>query len=101
MQTYSTGGSPADSILKYDLHRGQTTAWRLGTGKRVGEFVFVPHAPQAPKDDGLLMGFVYDASTDRSDLVILDAASLETIAAIHLPQRVPDGFHGNWAPAAP
>jgi carotenoid cleavage oxygenase len=44
------------------------------------------------------MGFVYDASTDRSDLTILDAASLETIAAIHLPDRVPYGLHGNWAP---
>ncbi|MGH3984525.1 MAG: carotenoid oxygenase family protein, partial [Pseudonocardiaceae bacterium] len=101
MQTSSTGGRPGDSILKHDLHRGQTTARRLGADKRVGEFVFVPHAPQAPEDDGVLMGFVYDASTDRSDLVILDAASLETIAAIHLPQRVPDGFHGNWAPAGP
>jgi carotenoid cleavage dioxygenase-like enzyme len=29
-----------------------------------------------------------DAS-DRSDLIILDAANLETIAAVHLPNRVP------------
>ena len=101
MQTSSTGGRPGDSILKHDLQRGQTTAQRLGTGKRVGEFVFVPHAPQAAEDDGLLMGFVYEASRDRSDLVILDAASRETIAVIHLPLRVPDGFHGNWAPAVP
>jgi carotenoid cleavage oxygenase len=47
------------------------------------------------------MGFLYDASTDRSDLTILDAANLETIAAIHLPDRVPYGFHGNWAPTTP
>lgn len=45
----------------------------------------------------MLRGFVYDASTD---LTILDAASLETIAAIHLPERVPYGFHGNGAPTA-
>jgi carotenoid cleavage dioxygenase len=101
MQTSSTGGRPGDSILKHDLHRGQTTARRLGTEQRVGEFVFVPHAPQSPEDDGVLMGFVYDASTDRSDLVILDAASLETVAAIHLPHRVPHGFHGTWAPSTP
>ena len=48
----------------------------------------------------MLIGFVCDADTDRSDLVILDAASLETIAAIHLPARVPFGFHGNWVPTA-
>jgi carotenoid cleavage dioxygenase len=101
MQTSSTGGRPGDSILKHDLHRGQTTARRLGTENRVGEFVFVPHGSPGPEDDGVLMGFVYDTSADRSDLVILDAASLETIAAIHLPHRVPHGFHGNWAPASP
>jgi carotenoid cleavage dioxygenase len=101
MQTSSTGGTTGDSVLKHDLRRGQTTARRLGTHKRVGEFVFVPNAPQAPEDDGVLMGFVYDASTDRSDLAILDAASLETIATIHLPDRVPHGFHGNWAPTTP
>jgi carotenoid cleavage dioxygenase len=28
--------------------------------------------------------------------MILDAATLETVAAIHLPDRVPHGFHGNW-----
>jgi len=38
---------------------------------------------------------------DRSDLVLLDASSLEVIAAIHLPVRVPFGFHGNWLPSAP
>ncbi|MGH3989729.1 MAG: carotenoid oxygenase family protein, partial [Pseudonocardiaceae bacterium] len=77
---------------------GRTTARRLGTHKRVGEFVFVPNTAQAPEDDGVLMGFVYDAGTDRSDLVILDAASLQTIAEIHLPDRVPNGFHGTWVP---
>jgi carotenoid cleavage dioxygenase len=46
------------------------------------------------------MGFVHDAVTDRGDLVVLDPGSLETIAAIHLPVRVPFGFHGNWLPSA-
>jgi carotenoid cleavage dioxygenase len=99
-QTSSTGSDVGDSVLKHDLHRGQTTARRLGAHRRLGEFLFVLTAPRAGEDDGVLMGFVYDASTDRSDLTILDAASLETIAAIHLPERVPYGFHGNWAPTA-
>ncbi|MGH3773806.1 MAG: carotenoid oxygenase family protein [Pseudonocardiaceae bacterium] len=101
MQTSSTGGNAGDSVLKHDLRRGQTIARWLGAHQRVGEFVFVPHALHAPEDDGVLMGFVYDKSTDRSDLTILDAASLETVAAIHLPDRVPYGFHGNWVPTTP
>jgi carotenoid cleavage dioxygenase len=100
MQTSGTGGNAGDSVLRHDLHRAQTTARRLGPQQRVGEFVFVPNAPQAPEDDGVVMGFVYDATNDRSDLTILDAASLEKIASIHLPDRVPYGFHGNWVPTA-
>ena len=46
------------------------------------------------------MGYIYDHATDRSELVILDAATLEDVASIKLPHRVPAGFHGNWVPAA-
>jgi hypothetical protein len=41
---------------------------------------------------------VDDRSTDRSDLVLLDGQTLETIATVHVPARVPHGFHGNWVP---
>ncbi|WP_280264984.1 carotenoid oxygenase family protein [Nocardia wallacei] len=44
-----------------------------------------------------LMGFVYDAASDRSELAIL--GTLETAASIQLPHRVPAGFHGNWIPS--
>ena len=101
IQTSSTGGTAGNSVLKHDLARGETIARRLGTHRSAGEFIFIPNAPQVPEDDGVLMGFVYDATIDRSDLTILDAASLETIATIHLPDRVPYGFHGNWAPTTP
>ena len=64
-----------------------------------GEFVFVPSAADAAEDDGVAMGFVYHRSTDRSDLVLLDGQTLETVATVHLPVRVPHGFHGNWVPS--
>ena len=89
-----------DSVLKHDVSRGKTDAHTFGGGKEVGEFVFVPHADDAAEDEGVLMGFVYDKATDRSDLTLLDAATLETVANIGLPTRVPAGFHGNWVPAA-
>ena len=43
-------------------------------------------------------GFVYDDATDSSVLVILDASDLSKppVARVHLPQRVPFGFHGSW-----
>ena len=50
------------------------------------------------EDEGWAMGFVYDDATDSSDLVILDASDLSKppVARVHLPQRVPFGFHGSW-----
>ncbi|MGH3169823.1 MAG: carotenoid oxygenase family protein [Trebonia sp.] len=89
-----------DALLKHDLDRGTTEVRSFGAGREPGEFVFVPRTADAAEDDGVLMGFVYDAATDRSDLMLLDAATLEDVAAIHLPTRVPNGFHGNWIPDA-
>jgi carotenoid cleavage dioxygenase-like enzyme len=68
-------------------------------GPPTAPMVFVPGSAEAAEGDGVLMGYVYDAPAGRSDLMILDATTLETVAAIHLPARVPHGFHGNWLPS--
>jgi carotenoid cleavage dioxygenase len=96
---YSDGttGTP-DAILKHDLATRRTGKISFGSGREPGEFVFVPSTEDAAEDNGVAMGFVYDQSTDRSDLVVLDAQTLETVATVHLPARVPHGFHGNWVP---
>ncbi|RJO68328.1 carotenoid oxygenase [Nocardia panacis] len=94
------GLSGNSTVLKHDVLGGGSVERSLGSGKEVGEFIFHPSAPDAAEDDGVLMGFVYDRAADRSDLMLLDAGTLETVAAIHLPHRVPTGFHGNWVPAA-
>jgi carotenoid cleavage dioxygenase len=46
------------------------------------------------------MGYVYDAARDVSDLVVLDAGDVTAaaVATVHLPRRVPFGFHGSWVP---
>jgi carotenoid cleavage dioxygenase len=56
----------------------------------------VPRPGGSAEDDGVLMGYVYRRAEDRSDLVMLDASTLELVAVVHLPGRVPQGFHGNW-----
>jgi len=92
------GPTPGDSVLKHDVVSGTTLARSLGVGKEVGEFCFVPHADDAAEDSGVVMGYVHDRASGLSDLVLLDAETLEDVAAVHLPVRVPAGFHGNWAP---
>ncbi|SDC08183.1 carotenoid oxygenase family protein [Actinokineospora iranica] len=88
----------AGTLLKHDHGTGSAVAREFGRGRSIGEFVFHPNSADAAEDDGVLMGYVHDAAADRSDLVLLDAETLATVAAVHLPTRVPNGFHGNWAP---
>ncbi|MGH3360433.1 MAG: carotenoid oxygenase family protein, partial [Nocardioidaceae bacterium] len=87
-------------LLRHDLVTTTTTSRSFGPGTEVGEFVFVPRDADSAEDDGALLGLVYDAATQRSDLAVLDAASLDTMATVRLPARVPNGFHGNWCPTA-
>jgi carotenoid cleavage oxygenase len=88
------------SVLKHDLDSGRTEDHDLGPGRVGSEFVFVPAGPDAGEDEGWLMGYVYDRATDTSDLVILDAHDFgaEPVATVHVPRRIPAGFHGNWVP---
>ena len=88
-------------MLKHDVVAGTTTEHDLGAGRVGGEFVFVPaDDATSGEDEGWLMGYVYDRSTDTSDLVILDAHDFgaDPVATVKLPRRVPAGFHGNWIP---
>jgi carotenoid cleavage dioxygenase len=87
------------SVRKHDLHTGVTAAIDLPPGHAAGEMVFVPAADGAGEDEGWLVGYAYDAARDASDLLILDAHDFgTTVARVHLPVRVPVGFHGNWIP---
>jgi carotenoid cleavage dioxygenase len=95
-----TGLNAGNALLRHDLLTGRTERHTLGAGRQGSEFVFVPSSPHAAEEDGVLMGYVYDTTTDRSDLVILDAQTLDSIATVHLPARVPNGFHGNWLPTS-
>jgi carotenoid cleavage dioxygenase len=97
--TVAFDGVTGDSLIRHDLAGGAPIIRSFGRGHNVGEFVFVPDEADSAEERGTLMGFVHDAATARSDLMLLDAETLETKAAVHLPTRVPAGFHGNWAPA--
>jgi carotenoid cleavage dioxygenase-like enzyme len=88
--------------LKHDLAAGTREEHDYGQGRVTLEPVFVPRSASAAEDDGWVMSYVYDATTDRSDVVILDAGDFagEPVATVHLPVRVPFGFHGSWLPDA-
>ena len=65
-----------------------------------GEAVFVPADDASAEDDGFVLSLVYDAERQASDLLVLNAQDFtgDPAAVVHLPVRVPFGFHGNWVP---
>ncbi|MBB4894123.1 carotenoid cleavage dioxygenase [Streptomyces olivoverticillatus] len=86
-------------LVRYDLHSGSAARHVFGPGRTPAEASFAP-ADGIPGGSGWLLSYVHDAATDTSDLVVLDAGDLAAppVATVHLPQRVPYGFHGNWLP---
>ncbi|XP_051146077.1 carotenoid 9,10(9',10')-cleavage dioxygenase [Andrographis paniculata] len=97
-------------IVKFDLHaepetgKGQLEVggnvcgiFDLGPGKYGSEAVFVPRQPgtSSEEDDGYLIFFVHNESTGKSEVNVIDAKtmSLDPVAVIELPKRVPYGFH--------
>src|SRR5262249_39120331 len=90
----------ADSLLKHDLQTGARSVHSFGPQRYPGEFVFVPAHADAAEDEGWLIGLVINAVDETTDLVILDARDFAgaPCASIHIPHRIPPGFHGNWLP---
>jgi carotenoid cleavage dioxygenase-like enzyme len=86
------------AVTKYDFHTGGSTTHHYGPNCESGEAVFAADPEGAAEDDGWLLNFVHDRDTDSSELVVIDARNLgdEPVARVHLPRRVPFGFHGNW-----
>ncbi|CAB4816725.1 unannotated protein [freshwater metagenome] len=50
-------------------------------------------------DGGWLLNYVSDRTNLTTDLVLLDAGTLDEVARVHLIEWVPFGFHGNWLAA--
>ncbi|SCG59029.1 carotenoid oxygenase family protein [Micromonospora halophytica] len=96
-----TGVLGGSALLRHDLVRREVAVHDFGPYRETGEAVFVPRGPLSAEDDGWLLTYVYDGRTDRSSLVVLDAGDFTgpPVAVVHLPGRVPGGFHANWITA--
>ena len=92
------GADARGGIIKHDMDKGTSEVVDFGPGSGQNEAVFVPRSADAAEDDGWLLCLTYDAASDRSNLDIRHAQDLAggPVATVHLPVRVPFGFHGNW-----
>ncbi|MGK7880979.1 MAG: carotenoid oxygenase family protein [Crocosphaera sp.] len=86
------------SLIQYDLVNKTNKIHQFKPGCYGGEAAFIPSTKGQSELDGYVVTFVYNENTNTSDFVIIDPRNFESepIATVHLPVRVPSGFHGNW-----
>ncbi|KAF5795720.1 putative oxidoreductase [Helianthus annuus] len=87
------------SLSEADRRECIVASRMFGPGCYGGEPFFVarePDNPDADEDDGYVVSYVHNENTGESRFVVMDAKSptLEIVAAVKLPHRVPYGFHG-------
>nr|GEV80804.1 carotenoid cleavage dioxygenase [Tanacetum cinerariifolium] len=87
------------SLSEVDRRECIVASRMFGPGCFGGEPFFVakePENPDADEDEGYIVSYVHNENTGESRFVVMDAKSptLEIVAAVKLPHRVPYGFHG-------
>jgi carotenoid cleavage dioxygenase-like enzyme len=88
-----------NGVARFDMESGATQLYEYGPDANAGEPVHIPNPDSEKEEDGYLMSYVYNPG-EGSFLAILDAGQVDAgpIARIHIPSRVPNGFHANWMP---
>ena len=89
-----------NALVKYDVKNNGSQVYDFGPFTEIGEAVFTPSKTSQSEDDGYLMLFAYDSTTNQSEFVILDAMNFGAapLARIKMPRRIPSGLHGSWMP---
>ena len=93
-----------DAILKHDMETGVTTRYELGEGRTCGDIIFVPVDEPKSEDDGYVLVLTHvdiEGEDPRTELLMLDASQevLTKQCVVHIPMRVPYGFHCEYIPA--
>lgn len=87
-------GIMGKGVLKYDLIDEKEVKYFDYGDYRGGEALFVARENSSAEDDGYLIDLLM--SDDKAYVVIIDAATMEELAKLHLPRRVPYGVHACW-----
>jgi carotenoid cleavage dioxygenase len=88
---------------RFDFATGEVRVHEHGPAANAGEPVCIPKPGKSGEQDVYVMAFVTNPpdATRRdydSELAIFDGAGFVSgpLARIHIPARVPNGFHANW-----
>ncbi len=90
------GNAPLQAIKKINLTTGEEIFWSAGARSFVSEPIMTPSKFKSNEDDGFIFIVVWNGERRGSDLVILDAHSMNEISIYELPISIPHGLHGSW-----
>jgi beta,beta-carotene 9',10'-dioxygenase len=97
MWAASIGGADSrflDRIVRIDVEDGsRATVWER-EGCFAGEPLLVPHPGSNREAEGLILSVILDGAGEQSDLLVLDAETLEEVARANLPHIIPFHFDG-------
>ena len=87
-----------DAVIRFDTQTGMEDIYHFGAGAAAGEFVFAPRIGAVDEADGYAITIVHPADSATSQLAIFNAMDVAAgpIARVHVPFRVPSGFHCNY-----
>jgi carotenoid cleavage dioxygenase len=88
---------PVNSYGRFDLTDLSVKSWFAGPHHVLQEPTFVPRTKSAAEGDGYLLGTAHNLAEMRSELVIVDAMTMEECARVILPFRNAYQVHGAWA----
>jgi beta,beta-carotene 9',10'-dioxygenase len=97
---YAAGMRPDEpdwlnELVKFDVADRTLSTWHED-GCYPGEPVFAGRPGRDREDDGAVLSVVFDSSSGRSFLLVLDATTFEEQARAEVPHHVPFGFHGQF-----
>ena len=92
----------SNSIAVFDGEHGRRDVSRYGSDIMAEEHVFGPKRGSRKPGEGGLIGTLVDHGRGRSGIAILDAERVSDgpVAQAWIPDALPLGFHGAFAPAS-
>ena len=86
-------------VSRVDFQTGIVTSHDFAPDGYAGEPLFVPRGAEGAEDDGIVITFVFDARTERTSIVGLDAADIAAppLFTARLAHHVPYSLHGTFA----
>jgi len=91
-------GPGSTLLVKFDHDKGSSLDWDPGPGCGASEPFFVPRREGAAEADGYVLTVVSRRLEGRSDLAIIDTATMQPVAMVKLPYMLQGAFHGSWVP---